>query len=170
MSSCNVAAAADAILDQCERFIRACPPGCYAEPCGTVGGGTVGKHARHVLDHFSRALNTPASEPIDYDTRIRGGAVETDPEAACGQISELRGILADLTEDRMGEPVTARVMLTGDGTCAELGSTRGRELFFATHHAIHHHSTMRTIGEQMGLNIPDDFGMAPSTIKFESSR
>lgn len=170
MSSCKVAAAADAILDQCQRFIRATPADCYAKPCDTVGGATVGKHARHVLDHFQRALGTPASEPIDYDTRVRGGRIETEPDEACAHIDALRAALGTIGEERMGEAVVTRVMLTGDGTCADLGSTRGRELFFATHHAIHHHAMMKTIGNEFGVPIPEGFGMAPSTLNFEAAR
>jgi len=170
MFSCKVARAADAILDQCERFIRATPADCYARPCDTVGGGTVGKHARHVLDHFCSALNTKACDPIDYDTRERGGDVETDPDAACAQIASLRAALGELTDGCLEEGMTARVMLTGDGTCADLKSTRGRELFFSTHHAIHHHAIMMTIGNEFGVAIPEGFGMAPSTLNFEAAR
>ena len=170
MSSCKVASAADAILDQCQRFIRATPAADYTRTCETVGGGTVGKHARHVLDHFQCALNTRACDPIDYDTRVRGGSVETDPDAACEQIASLRECLGSMTDDCMGEVVTTRVMLTGDGTSADLKSTRGREVFFATHHAIHHHAMMSTIGRELGIEIPEGFGMAPSTLNFEAAR
>lgn len=170
MSSCKVAAAADAILDQCQRFIRATPADCYAKPCDTVGGGTVGKHARHVLDHFRCAISTAACDPIDYDTRVRGGSVETDPDAACEQIDDLRRCLGSMSDADLHEQVTTRVMLTGDGTCEDLKSTRGREVFFATHHAIHHHAMMNTIGREFGIDIPEGFGMAPSTLKFESAR
>ncbi|MFK7882778.1 MAG: hypothetical protein AB8F26_01170 [Phycisphaerales bacterium] len=170
MSSCKVAAAADAILDQCEQFILATPEDCYAKPCETVGGGTVGKHARHVLDHFQCSLSTTACDPIDYDTRVRGGTVETDPRAACEQIASLRKSLAAMTDGCMSEEVTTRVMLTGDGVCDDLKSTRGREVFFATHHAIHHHAMMNTIGREFGIDIPEGFGMAPSTLNFESAQ
>ncbi|MEM9374299.1 MAG: DinB family protein [Planctomycetota bacterium] len=170
MSSCKVAAAADAILDQCQRFIRATPADCYAKPCDTVGGGTVGKHARHVLDHFQCALATASCDPIDYDHRVRGGTVETDPDAACDQIASLREQLRALTDEALHETVTTRVMLTGDGACEDLKSTRGREVFFATHHAIHHHAMMKTIGNELGIDIPDGFGMAPSTLNFETAR
>ncbi|RMH28027.1 MAG: hypothetical protein D6692_06865 [Planctomycetota bacterium] len=166
----SVAAAADAILAQCESFIRDVPESHYTKPASTVTGGTIGKHARHILDHFRAALCTPSCDAIDYDHRTRGGSVETSTDAACAEIAELRSLLTRITDERINEPVTARVMLTGDGQLADLKSTLGRELFFATHHAIHHHAMMKTIGREFGIEAPAGFGTAPSTINFEAAR
>lgn len=168
--STPVAAAADAILAQCDAFIGQVPVSGYTRPASTVTGGTIGKHARHVLDHFRAALATPSCEPIDYDHRVRGGSVESDVAAAREEIAELRAMLRSLDQGRIDEPVTARVMLTGDGVMADLKSTLGRELFFATHHAIHHHAMMKTIGREFGVEAPAGFGTAPSTINFEAAR
>lgn len=167
---CRVAATADAILEQCADFLSEVPHARYAAPSATVTGGTIGKHARHVLDHFRAALTTPASDPIDYDHRARGGSVETDPHAARAEIASLRAIVRGIDDARMNTPVTARVMLTGAGETADLRSTLGRELFFATHHAIHHHTMMKTIGREFGVEAPAGFGAAPSTINFENAR
>lgn len=169
MSPCKVAATADAILEQCADFIDQVDTADYAKASATVTGGTIGKHARHVLDHFRAALTTPSSEPIDYDHRCRGGCVETDIAAAKTEIATLRSMVRSLDEAKMGTQVTARVMLTGSGETADLKSTLGRELFFATHHAIHHHAMMKTIGREFGVEAPAGFGTAPSTINYESS-
>tara|TARA_R110000782_G_scaffold13976_24_gene41084 strand:- start:5207 stop:5755 length:549 start_codon:yes stop_codon:yes gene_type:complete len=166
---CKVAATADAILDQCDGFIGEVPADRYTRVSGTITGGTIGKHARHVLDHFRAALTTPSCDPIDYDHRERGSRVETDPAAARAEISELRAIVRGLDEDAMGTAVTTRVMLTGTGETADLRSTLGRELFFATHHAIHHHAMMKAIGREFGVEAPAGFGTAPSTLNFESA-
>jgi hypothetical protein len=167
---CKVAATADAILEQCAGFIGEVPPTRYATPSGTVTGGTIGKHARHILDHVRAALTTPSTQPIDYDHRERGGCVETDRQAAQTEIATLRSIVQGLDEAAMNAPVTARVMLTGAGETADLRSTLGRELFFATHHAIHHHAMMKTIGREFGIEAPAGFGTAPSTINYETAR
>jgi hypothetical protein len=58
-------------------------------------------------------------------------------------------------------------MLSGDGHEAELESTLGRELVFATHHAIHHHAMMSAIASEFGIKVGPDFGKAPSTINHE---
>jgi hypothetical protein len=58
-------------------------------------------------------------------------------------------------------------MLTSDGVDAELGSTLGRELAFATHHAVHHHAMLGAIAAELGVATPPEFGKAPSTIRHE---
>jgi len=63
--------------------------------------------------------------------------------------------------------VRVRVMLCADGQHAELGSTLGRELAFAAHHAVHHHAMVAAIAAEFGLSAPDGFGRAPSTIHHE---
>lgn len=166
---CKVAATADAILEQCDRFISEVPHDRFTGVSATITGGSIGKHARHVLDHFRAALTTPACDPIDYDHRERGSRVETDPDAARAEIATLRSIVRSLDEDAMNTAVTTRVMLTGTGETADLRSTLGRELFFATHHAIHHHAMMKAIGREFGIEAPAGFGTAPSTINFETA-
>ncbi len=166
---CRVAATADAVLEQCAAFLGDVPNPRYTAPSAAMAGGTIGKHARHVLDHFRAALTTPACDPIDYDHRDRGGAVETDPHAAKSEIDRLRSIVQGLDEAAMNTQVTARVMLTGSGETADLRSTLGRELFFATHHAIHHHAMMKSIGREFGIEAPAGFGTAPSTLNFEGA-
>lgn len=166
---CKVAAAADAILDQCAAFLGEVPGTSYTAPSNALAGGTIGKHARHVLDHFRAALTTPACDPIDYDCRHRGTLVETDRDAARTEIEALRSIVQALDETGMNTEVITRVMLSGSGETADLRSTLGRELFFATHHAIHHHAMMKSIGREFGIEAPAGFGTAPSTIHYEAS-
>jgi hypothetical protein len=169
VSPCKVAATADAVLEQCAAFLAEVPEDRYAAPSTTIAGGTIGKHARHVLDHFRAALTTPSCDPIDYDHRSRGGCVETDAKAAGEEINTLRSIVQCLDEAAMNTQVTARVMLTAGGETADLRSTLGRELFFATHHAIHHHAMMKSIGREFGIEAPAGFGTAPSTLNFEAA-
>jgi hypothetical protein len=75
----------------------------------------------------------------------------------------------------MDEPVYASFMLSSDASELELdlSSTIGREMGFAAHHAIHHLAMVKIIAvHTLGLEeseLPDDFGMAPSTTRFEEN-
>ncbi|MCR9075852.1 MAG: DinB family protein [bacterium] len=164
-----VCLAADAILEQCAKYIDCVDDDQYVRVSEVVPGGTVGKHIRHILDHFRCAITTDCTEPIDYDHRKRGGSVEEDRDAAKGEISTLRTLMAGLGVEDLGETVTTRVMLCGDGQTADLSSTRAREIFFAMHHAIHHNAILKAIGLELGLDCPEGFGTAPSTINFEQA-
>jgi hypothetical protein len=162
-------AAADALLAQAARFIAAIPPSAYARPCPLASGGTIGKHVRHCLDHFSAALGAidAPDGPIDYDHRERDVPMETSPAAALAAIVVLRSALRAITADQLAAPVTVRVMVDAEGGTVDLPSTLGRELAFATHHALHHHAMMKFIADSFGLPTPADFGKAPSTLEHE---
>ena len=161
--------AADAILEQCEQYIDRVNDDQFVQESKVVPGGTIGKHIRHTLDHFRCAITTCCTEPIDYDHRCRGGCVESDRDEAKKEVATLRSLMGDLNESKLGETVTTRVMLSGDGQSADLESTRAREIFFAMHHAIHHNAILKAIGLELGFECPEGFGTAPSTINFVRS-
>ncbi|MBX3363305.1 MAG: hypothetical protein KF866_00955 [Phycisphaeraceae bacterium] len=162
---------ASALLDQCAGFIQALPDQTYSTESRTIRGGTLGKHVRHVVDHFAAAVGAfERGEIIDYDHRERCVPMENDRTSALDAIAELRAQIAALTEAHLNHPVRIRVMLSGDGSETELSSTLGRELFFAAHHAIHHHAMMKAIAAEFGVEADAAFGKAPSTINFESAR
>lgn len=164
-----VVAAALAILDQCGRFVARVPDQVYAAESRSMPGGTVGKHVRHTLDHFAAALGGIASgtlpaQPIEYDRRARNVPMESVRRDALAAITSLRERAACLTPGCLASRVSVRVMLSGAGDEASLHSTLARELFFATHHAIHHHAMMKTIAAEFGVETEPEFGKAPSTL------
>jgi uncharacterized damage-inducible protein DinB len=162
-----VSEAASALLEQCAAFIQCVPLAAYAAESRTIQGGTIGKHIRHTLDHFRAAMEGAHGRIIDYDHRQREVPMETEPTEALEAIARLRDQLSMLAAQRLHAPVRIRVMLTGDGVEAELGSTLARELAFATHHAVHHHAMLGAIAAEMGIAIAPGFGKAPSTIRHD---
>ena len=125
---------------------------------------------------------------IHYDLRVRGGTLERDMEESRKRIVSVTHVLDEISnaitaETREGEdlakhiihsPVHARFYLTADeGEESKLPSTVGRELGFVAHHAIHHMAMVKVIALQSaGLSeddLPDAFGRAPSTIKYDRS-
>jgi uncharacterized damage-inducible protein DinB len=162
-----VAAAAIAMLDQCAAFV--CAAGAaYADESRILKGGTIGKHVRHTLDHFRAALEgAAAGVVVDYDHRERDVPMETEQAAALEAIAMLRRRLARVVDTELDRPLRVRVLLTADGQEAELRSTLGRELAFATHHAVHHCAMLGAIAAEFAVPTEDGFGKAPSTLKHE---
>lgn len=165
--------AAEAALDQCAALVAALSDEAYTRPSEPLGGGTIGRHVRHCLDHYAHALTVldDAGAVIDYDARRRDVPEEADRDAALRRISDLRAKLGRLSDqhDPEARPVTIRVMLTGDGGGADLSSTLGRELAFATHHAIHHYAMISAMCAETGAGTPDGFGRAPSTVNHDNA-
>jgi hypothetical protein len=50
-----------------------------------------------------------------------------------------------------------------------IDSNIGRELAYCIGHAIHHYAIVRLICNEVGVEVPKDFGYAPSTLKHQSS-
>jgi hypothetical protein len=172
----QLVSAAGAILDQCEGLVRSMPEGVFANESRTLKGGTFGKHLRHTLDHFHSVLGVVGIEGvggheadgvIDYDHRKRNTPIEADKFLALDAIDDLRIKLAGAASEGLCRPVVVRVMIDGDGNEVELASTLGRELAFATHHAVHHQAMMKAIAQEFGVETEEGFGKAPSTVHAE---
>lgn len=166
-----VAAAAVAMMDRCEWFVRSVPGDKYAVESRTLQGGTIGKHIRHTLDHFRAVLEAANLRDcvIDYDHRQRAVPMETQPGEAIKAIREIRERLLSLNAEMLDAAVRVRVMVSGDGAEAELGSTLARELAFVSHHAVHHHAMLGAIAAEHGIVVDGEFGRAPSTVSYERS-
>ena len=163
-----------------ERFGHDQAKNIYKQPCRIVKA-TIGQHIRHSNDHIDRALAAArldaSSKVIHYDLRQRGGADESDMDAAMDRILGVESSLQDLLNSADGdtcspafEPVEACFMLSGDEETEHfLPSTVARELAFAAHHAIHHLALVRIIAESeaIKLDLPAGFGTAPSTTNFQ---
>lgn len=163
------ALAASASLGQCAGLIDALPQGAYTHVSGVIKGSTIGQHVRHALDHFAAALSSLEGLVIDYDNRERDTPVERDPTAALSLIARLRESLSEIDRRAVDGAVRVRVMLSAAGDEAELGSTLGRELAFASHHATHHHAMIAAIARELGVAVPASFGKAPSTLNHENA-
>lgn len=170
-STAGVAAAAAAILAQCDDFLATIPPECYARESRTIKGGTIGKHVRHTVDHFAAPLGClDRDEPVDYDHRAREVPMETSPALARQTIGSLLTRLRAIDEPAAARPIQIRVMLADDGTEAVLATSLGRELHFAFHHAVHHYAMLKAIAAEFGVTASPDFGVAPSTLNFLRDR
>lgn len=163
------AAAAAAVLGQCEAFLGGLSESAYTAPSARLMGSTIGQHVRHSVDHFAAALRALEGEAIAYDHRERNTPIESDLAAASARIRELRDALRGIGGSACAERVRVRVMLTSEGDEAELHSTLARELAFAAHHATHHHAMMAAIASEVGAACPAGFGKAPSTLHHERS-
>lgn len=127
---------------------------------------SLGKHLRHVLDHYLCFKRDLASGIIDYDQRHRDCQLETDKDYALSVCQNIRRFLQQLTVSYEAEhPLQVLMcndvaMPAGEKTISSIG----RELQFLQGHAVHHYALMATIMKLSGVEISADFGVAPSTI------
>lgn len=136
---------------------------------------SIGQHVRHNLDHFSKLLQAVQVAPdkhvsapdtsviIDYDTRERGTPEETQIVTARRMVSTLEEKVEQLTPVLL-KPVNVRFVANASGDSFIIRSSVERELAFVAHHAIHHLVSIKLIAREFGVRLPDEIGVAPSTL------
>lgn len=157
--------AARELLRQGERLVSALTVESYGRRLEVAFNASIGGHYRHCLDHFTGLLGGCESELVDYDHRARDPRLERDPELARRETEILRSELEQLDPEALDVPVRVRCEVSYErGDSPITGSTLGRELVYAIAHGIHHFALIAVIARLQGVELPPDFGVAPSTV------
>jgi uncharacterized damage-inducible protein DinB len=125
--------------------------------------GSIGAHVRHCLDHIAALVAATPSQPLSYDRRERGTAVERDPAEALRQIMRLQASIDRWGVGSMDDPVCVTSLVTSAGESVTGWSTLGRELAYVNSHTIHHQALIAVLLELEDVPVPDRLGLAPST-------
>ncbi|CAG8570741.1 11637_t:CDS:2 [Funneliformis caledonium] len=160
-----------------------------------IPNSTIGKHVRHFYEHFQLLLESKPlkarrfvsehlnyddyhyEEPkedntklwtVNYDDRSRDIPLETLRHTAIKQLERLQDtILNDSILIPLHTPIQINTTVDSEMFMDPIPfqSTYGRELWFCCHHAIHHFALIRVICIEQNIEVPEDFGVAPSTLK-----
>lgn len=130
---------------------------------------SIGQHFRHALEHFHCLLQGTACGEVNYDTRERNPRIENEPAFAVAATRRVLQELGNWTESTLLEQcnTTSTVAYTSNAPFA-ISSNLGRELAYCIGHAIHHYAIIRLLCSHLGVQVPKEFGYAPSTLKFQS--
>lgn len=130
------------------------------------------KHFRHIFNHYDALLGA-RGDKIDYETRERGTEIETSRAAAERKAHELTAALPGLTMKFSEGAVLQieRVIHSADGRLQALNysSSLARELDFVHQHTVHHFAMIALILQHQGVDVPAEFGMSPSTLRFNAA-
>lgn len=157
--------AAVAILGQGEDLLRSLSTENYTRRVPLAFNACIGGHYRHCLDHFTSLLRGLDAESVDYDHRERDIRIESQPEFALALTREMRTHLEKLPTRALESQVQARCEVSyAHGDSPITGSTVGRELVYCIAHAIHHYALISIMARVLDLQLPEHFGVAPSTV------
>jgi hypothetical protein len=135
----------------------------YSQPCQTLFNNTIGQHVRHIIELFQCLENGYLIGEVNYEKRKRDALIETDKELAS---SLLLNIYQGLTKPN--KPLT--LVACYDEHINEtivIETNYYREIAYNLEHTIHHMALIRVgITEISSVQLPDDFGVASSTIKY----
>ena len=168
MSANQLLAAMDEVLEQGEALLMGLSDTQYADADGFRA--SVGAHYRHSLEHFKLLLEAVNGPHVDYDRRERDAGLEQERLFALQVTRDFRHAARFLTTLNPDRPIEARYKISyaGSGACSA-SSTIGREIMYAVSHAIHHYALIGMICDLRKLPMPQDFGIAPSTIDYQKT-
>ncbi|HEY2120668.1 MAG TPA: hypothetical protein VGH37_15875 [Candidatus Acidoferrum sp.] len=157
------------VLQQGLRLLESCGEK-YALAAPAPFDASVGRHFRHVLEHFHCLLQGVNNGEVNYDARKRDARIETEASFAAGATNEVIRQIELWTEVTLAQRCsTVSSLAYHSDSPSFISSNLGRELAYCIGHAIHHFAIIRLLCGHIGVKIPADFGYAPSTLKYQSS-
>lgn len=147
-------------LEQFKQVLLELPADCYSQPCKTLSDATIGQHTRHIIELYLCLVQGYDFSKISYDRRERNLQIEEDLSYALECISYIQQHL-----EKPNKPIRISYELGGEEN--DLDSNYFREVMYNLEHTIHHQALIK-VGIQYfsNQNIPESFGVAPSTIQY----
>ena len=165
-----VAAVEEVLLQGCTFLDQMCD-NLYTRPLDGPLSASLGTHYRHTLDHFLCLLEGMGTGLINYDERRRDPRVETSVAYARQLTEELRYEFRNLPTDLLQQDCRVVYSIGYEEDRPEAArSNLARETMFCVGHAIHHYAVLRLLCKGVGVQLPYEFGIAPSTLKHQEAR
>lgn len=152
------------VLEQLKDLIHHCEP-IYATDTPETPGG-IGRHVRHVLDHYRAFRMGMKDRCIDYNLRTRHSLEETEPQAALQQVQLMIDWLTRGDIPAMPINVISEISLQ-ISVNETMPSHSERELLYLINHSIHHMAYAALMARQQSLDIPPHIGLAPGTVSYQ---
>tara|TARA_R110002050_G_scaffold300786_1_gene472677 strand:- start:15903 stop:16436 length:534 start_codon:yes stop_codon:yes gene_type:complete len=156
------------ICIQTIEIITQCKSVDYQKKIRLLAHATIGQHFRHIIEFYTEFLKGSAAQGINYENRQRDLLIETLPEYAIAQLTEISKAIQKLDLEEI-VTLNARFSADLDEKKSHIQSTIGRELMYTLDHAIHHLAIINialTL-EFSYIEIPKNLGVAPSTIRYK---
>ena len=134
----------------------------YSTPCSTLFRNTIGQHVRHIIELFQCLEKGYEAGTVNYEKRKRDVAIETDKNFARELLLAVHAGLSKGNKELILE--------TDYDDHAEfpisISTNYFREIAYNLEHTIHHMALIRVgINEITTIQLPEDFGVASSTVK-----
>lgn len=154
------------IFIQISETLQQLTPQQYVQPSITLFNATIGQHVRHIIELFIELDKGYAGGVVNYDKRKRDLRIETDLYFANDTLLHLHLILNKPDK-------TLRLELDYNENSSKLlsiATNYHRELLYNLEHTIHHMALIRVgINEVAAITVPENFGMATSTVKHRTA-
>ena len=135
----------------------------YMQPSKVLLKATIGQHVRHIIELFQCLEKGYNTGLVNYEKRKRDYQIETNKELAA---SLLKDIYQNIDKENKD------ILLEAEDYCdsvevVSIPSNYYRELAYNLEHTIHHMALIRVgINEVSSVMLPEEFGVAYSTVKY----
>jgi hypothetical protein len=171
MDRSSLISAAENVLRQGIALLDSIDEDTYSRKEEGPWGSSIGAHYRHVLDHFLSLIEGLWDFQINYDHRSRNRDIETSIQLARSTTQDLLEALAAISDEVLSRDCTVVYSVGyGDSTAQNVPSVVARELMFCVGHAIHHYAIMKLLCSMRAVGLPNEFGIAPSTLKYQQAQ
>ncbi|MDT0605439.1 DinB family protein [Croceitalea rosinachiae] len=135
----------------------------YVSPCKVLSNATIGQHTRHIIELYQCLIAGYEEAMVSYDKRQRNKMIEEDIDFAIVQLVQIQETIKKPNKE------IQIVYEMGDNEGC-LKSNYFREVLYNLEHMIHHHALIKVgIIDMTTIQLPDSFGVAPSTIKYRKA-
>jgi len=135
----------------------------YSQQSKTLFNASIGQHVRHIIELFLCLEKGYETGVVNYEKRKRDYQIETDKDFA---IQLLKDIYHRLERPNIDLIMEAEDYEDGSAIVA-IPSNYYREIAYNLEHTIHHMALIRVgVNEVSSVVLPQDFGVAYSTIKY----
>lgn len=158
--------ASHGVLEQLHRLAMSLSTTQYTQPLDLLGGNTIGKHYRHIIEFYQCLIKN--AEIVNYDKRLRNTDIENSPVIANAIIEE---ILMHLDAEKVSErQLQYHADFSETGTEAiSVATSFGRELAYNIEHAVHHMAILQMVVKHYfkEIELEEGFGVAASTLRYQ---
>lgn len=153
----------DSIFEKLEKSVIGLSDDQYTIKIDTLFGASIGEHVRHIIELFVCLQEGYVSGLVNYENRKRDITIQTSRGVAIGL---MRSINRSLFSDNKDLVLQAGYNENSNELCT-LSTNYYREIAYNIEHTIHHMALIRIgISEVSDVQVPDGYGVAPSTLKF----
>jgi hypothetical protein len=151
----------EAVLMQIGEMLDTLTDAQYQRCLPVLSGASIGEHVRHVIEFFVELDRGYGTGIVNYDARRRDKSIEQHRDVAQ---ERLHRILPNLSRKNK-----VLLLLTDSGV--QVMTNYERELIYNLEHTVHHMALLKIgIGALTSLRLPEDFGVAGSTLRYRQAQ
>lgn len=138
----------------------------YCQKITTLSGASIGQHVRHTAEMFICLELGYQTGIVNYEKRKRDILLEVSREKAIETLRQIRKGVQPKNKDLL---LNAGYDEKSDAVFS-FSTNYFREIAYNLEHVIHHMALIKIgISEVSDLQLPEGYGVAPSTLKYRNT-